>query len=90
MENTLKPVFTESVNKWRTELTPTQIALIEFALADDMRTMGYEPIGARTNAPALRLAISRAVGKTEYTRRKLVRGARKLAGKPPVPVVHDE
>lgn len=90
MENTLKPVFTGSIEKWRTELTPAQIALIEFALADDMRAMGYEPTGASTSAPSLRLAISRAVGKTEYTRRKLVRGARKLAGKPPVPVVHDD
>ena len=90
MQNTLKPVFTESIEKWRAGLTPTQIALIEFALGDDMRAMGYEPSGATTSAPAFRLALSRAIGKSEYTRRMFVRGVRKLAGKPPVPAAPEE
>jgi hypothetical protein len=85
MENARKPVFTSSVNKWRTELTPTQIALIEHALRDEMARMGYEPTGATTTAPGLRLAISAAVGRAEYTRRKALRGLRKITGRKPRP-----
>ncbi|MGP1310859.1 MAG: sulfotransferase family protein [Phycisphaerales bacterium] len=85
MQNTLKPVFTGSIDKWRSDLTTSQIALIEHALADDMRAMGYEPTGASTAAPGLKLAVSRAVGKTEYARRKAIRGVRKLSGRKPAP-----
>lgn len=90
MQNTLKPVFTGSIDKWRTELTPTQIALVEHALRDEMARMGYEPTGAVTSAPDLRLVLSAAVGKTEYTRRKALRGLRKITGrKPPPPPIEE-
>jgi hypothetical protein len=78
MDNTLKPVFTESVDRWRTELKQDQIALIEHVLRNDMLEMGYEPVGATTAAPGLRLAASAALGKAEYLRRKIKRGVRKL------------
>jgi hypothetical protein len=78
MTNTLRPVFRDSVDKWRTELTPTQIAMIEHALGPEMREMGYEPSGARTAAPRARLAVSAAFGHVEYARRKALRGLRKV------------
>ncbi len=61
MANTLRPVFTSSIDKWRQELKPSQIGLIEYALADGMKLMGYEPSGAKTSLPAARIAASRAL-----------------------------
>ncbi len=61
MANTLSPVFTSSIDKWRTELTPRQIGLIEYALADRMKLMGYEPSSASTKLPAVGLAVSTAL-----------------------------
>jgi hypothetical protein len=61
MANTLRPVFTSSIDKWRQELKPSQIGLIEYALADGMKLMGYEPSGARASLPAARIAASRAL-----------------------------
>lgn len=75
MANTLRPVFTSSIGKWRQELKPSQIALIEYALADGMKLMGYEPSGARTSLPAARIAASRALD-------LLTRGLGKLRSRP--------
>ena len=61
MANTLKPVFTSSIDKWRQELKSSQIGMIEFPLADGMKLMGYESSGAKTSLPAARLAASRAL-----------------------------
>lgn len=58
MQNTLKPVFTTSLTRWRDELSHSQIALIESALAEPMQFMGYELSGARTVWPRSRLALS--------------------------------
>jgi len=66
MENTLKPVFTSSIDKWKDEMSPTHIAMVEAAVGDAMRELGYEPVGPRVPAVRLRLALSRAAGAVEH------------------------
>lgn len=48
MINTLSPVFTSSIDKWKTLLSPRQIAIIEHILCDQMRFMDYPLTGAST------------------------------------------
>lgn len=61
MANTLKPVFTSSIDKWRSAMRPEHVALVEHALAVPMVELGYELSGARTPAPGLKLAASAAL-----------------------------
>lgn len=51
MSNTLKPLFTSSVDKWREELSSAQIAIVQSALGKEMQEMGYEPVAASTVLP---------------------------------------
>lgn len=78
MENTLKPVFTSSIDKWRTTMPPAHVALVEHALAGPMRDVGYEPTGATVTAPTLRLAGSRFARWFQYRWWKALRGFAKL------------
>lgn len=55
MANTLKPIFTSSLDQWTTELSHRQIALIEQSLADEMEEMGYSVSGATTGFRRLQL-----------------------------------
>jgi hypothetical protein len=57
MANTLKPVFTSSLDKWRHELAPEQIALIEHVLGEEMEALGYERTGARGRFLGLRYRV---------------------------------
>jgi hypothetical protein len=57
MSNTLKPVFTSSIEKWNTELTQNQIGIIQYALVKEMKLMGYEPLEVKHSYPALRYKI---------------------------------
>lgn len=77
MSNTLKPISTTSLEKWRDRLTPRQTALIEHALKREMREAGYEPTGARTPLPALQLLVSDAAGAAEHLWGAARRGVRK-------------
>ncbi len=60
MQNTLKPVFKSSVDKWCKELSPAKIALIEYSLLDDMCLLGYEPSQVKRSLTGLhyRLCIA--------------------------------
>ena len=62
-----EPVTTERLGKWRDELTPKQVALVEWAVGCHMQTFGYEAVGGRpTSLSLLRelaSAVSYAVGK---------------------------
>jgi hypothetical protein len=91
MGNTMRPIFVESVERWRTRLTSTQVAMIEHALRDEMLALGYEPIGAKAGFVRTRLLASQAVGKSIYFRRKLRRGLRRVlnAGNQPPRSAHD-
>lgn len=59
MSNTLRPLFTSSIEKWRQEMPGWQVALIEHAAGEQMRDLGYELTGAMVSVPGLRLAASR-------------------------------
>jgi len=82
MANTLKPVFTSSIEKWKTDLSRRHIALIEHALREDMALLGYEPTGAATPLPDLQLALSRSAGLARRIIRRalLLTGLRKAPG----------
>jgi hypothetical protein len=91
MDNTLRPIFVESVDRWRTRLTSTQVAMIEHALRDEMPILGYEPTGAKARFVGARLFVSRTVGESIYILRKLLRGVRRLLhGGAPPPRIADE
>lgn len=75
MANTMRPVFTSSIEKWREELSHEQIALIEHRLAGTMKSLGYEPTGARTRLAGLKLALSRTAWRFDLVMRVL-RGRR--------------
>lgn len=80
MTNTLKPVFTSSVDKWKTDLKPAHIAMIEHALADDMRALGYEVSGASAPLAALRERASEAMWPLERRWMQAKRQIAKLRG----------
>lgn len=84
MNNTLKPISTSSLDKWRKDMRPEHIALTEWALAREMQLMGYEPSGARVGAPGLRMATSSLAGRLEDVWSLGMRGVRKAlrGGKP--------
>ena len=57
MSNTLKPLFTSSINTWQKELTNTQIAIIQNILAEEMRLLDYQPLSANTLLPYAKYKI---------------------------------
>lgn len=75
MENTTKPVFTSSVEKWKQELPAAHAAMIDTALGGHVGAMGYEPSGASTPMVGLRLTLSRLAGKVEAVAGKAKRAA---------------
>ncbi len=84
MSNTLKPISTSSLEKWKKAMKPQHIALTEFALRDEMREVGYEPSGASVGMPGARLAMSNGAAWLESKAALAGRGFRKLlrGGKP--------
>ena len=75
MENTTKPVFTSSIEKWKAELSPAKTAMIDFALGEHLTAMGYEPSGAEASHVALRVSLSRLAGKAEAATDRFRRAA---------------
>lgn len=84
MSNTLKPISTDSLEKWKAKLSPTHVALTEHALGADMQRFGYTPTGAKVALPGLRIAASSAAGWVEDKWALGMRGVRKAmrGGKP--------
>lgn len=84
MSNTLKPISTSSLEKWKTAMKPQHIALTEHALGEDMQRFGYKPSGASVSMPAVRLALSDAAGFFEDKWALGMRGVKKVlrGGKP--------
>lgn len=62
-----EPVTTERLGRWREELTPNQVALVEWVIGRHMQSFGYEASGGRpTNLSILRelaSAVRDAVGR---------------------------
>jgi hypothetical protein len=57
-KNTLKPIFTSGLNKWKSALSKNQIALLEHCLGKQMATLGYELEGCKISWPKTRLFFS--------------------------------
>ncbi|VEP18794.1 hypothetical protein H1P_910004 [Hyella patelloides LEGE 07179] len=57
MNNTLKPIFTSSIYKWKQKLSNTQIAIIQSILDDDMKLMEYSAIDVQAVLPQVRYKI---------------------------------
>lgn len=60
--NTLRPLFLGSLNSWRTALSDTDIALVEWAVRGAMPRYGYTPEGRPIQHPRLRMIFSRIGG----------------------------
>ncbi|MDC0113050.1 sulfotransferase [Burkholderiaceae bacterium] len=73
--NTLRALFRGSLESWRNEISGTDVALVEWALRDEMLNHGYAPDGDEVRAPNLRMALSRTSGQVH---RFLVRVPRQL------------
>jgi len=65
MANTQRPVFTSSIEKWKTEMKPVHAAMVDASLGEHVTAMGYEPSGSRVPAVGLRLKLSRVAGRIE-------------------------
>jgi hypothetical protein len=57
-ENTMKPIFSSGLDKWKTELSQSQTGMIEHFLGEPMAEYGYEPTGNRVNWPDSRMYFS--------------------------------
>ncbi len=57
-KNTLKPIFTSGLNKWKSALTDNQIGLLEHCLGKQMGPLGYELEGHKVSCPKTRLLFS--------------------------------
>lgn len=79
MSNTLKPVFTSSIDKWQNELTSTQIAIIQTVLAEEMELLNYSPIDVRTVLPLVRYKIDVLAESLTHKGRKVNKMIRKVA-----------
>lgn len=80
MTNTLKPVFTSSVDKWKKDMKPAHVAMIEHALGEEMRELGYEISGASAPMAGLRASVSEAVWPLERRWLQAKRQIAKLRG----------
>ncbi|MEO1129211.1 MAG: sulfotransferase [Planctomycetota bacterium] len=76
MENTLKPVFTSSIDKWKQDMRPEHIAMIESSVGDLMERLGYELSNPDVSGVGTRVMLSRVAGMAESTRLVARRGVR--------------
>ncbi len=76
MENTMKPVFTSSIEKWKSDMKPAQIAMIDTSLGEHLTAMGYEASGVKASMVGLRVALSRFAGKFETAFERFGRAAK--------------
>ena len=60
--NTRKPIFANSVEGWKSQLSQREVSLIEWALRDGMERNGYQPIGRQPAIPRVRMKLSRLGG----------------------------
>lgn len=77
MSNTLKPIFTSSIDRWQNELNSSQIAIIQAVLAKEMQLLNYQPIDAYTVLPIVRYRIDVLVESLGHKVRKLNKIIRK-------------
>lgn len=63
-----KPVTTERLGKWREVLTMEQVALVEWAVGDQMQAFGYEPVGIQPSRSAIVRDKARAISGTTAKR----------------------
>ena len=62
-ENTQRPIFTSGLVKWKSQLSTTQIGLIEHSLGEQMVAMGYELDGIKITFPRIRYMYSLMIDK---------------------------
>lgn len=62
-KNTRKPLFKSSVDSWRRDLSPTEIALIEWSVGADMEILNYERTALKNpTAPKVLMMASAIAG----------------------------
>jgi hypothetical protein len=82
MANTLKPIFTSSIDRWERALSEKQIALIEQRLRRDMELMGYTLSGAKTYFPGSQYRKDIVLNILERAGRKIGRLVRRKPAHP--------
>lgn len=55
--NTMRPIFTSSVDSWKTKIPKSDIALIEYCLAEEMKCFGYQCLHENILFPKFRYNI---------------------------------
>ncbi len=58
MQNTLKPIFTSSLDAWKEKLSPKKISVIQYTLKTEMEAMGYPVIDTGVSFPSVYYALS--------------------------------
>lgn len=71
MRNTLKPVFSSSVEQWRSSMPPGQIGVIEHLLRREMVLMGYDPSGIGANLASVNAVFNQAGSLLERLAKRL-------------------
>lgn len=66
MSNTLKPLFTSSLERWKKELSSSQISIIQIILQDEMKLMGYQTVEAKSRFPWLQYQADMLIELLEY------------------------
>lgn len=61
MQNTTKPVFTSSVDRWKDDLHERDIAMVEELLGSEMQALGYSLLGRTDRFAHLRFAAERGL-----------------------------
>lgn len=71
MRNTLKPLFSSSVDQWRSSMPPGQIGVIEHLLRREMILMGYDPSGIGSNFAPIHAIFNQAGSLLERLAKRL-------------------
>jgi hypothetical protein len=74
---TQRPIDARRAQAWRTMLSPPQVSLIEAAVGDEMRSLGYETISRAASYPSRRqVAYLAALWRMSEARRVVLREAK--------------
>lgn len=61
-KNTQKPLFLDSIDSWRAQLSQVDIGLIDWYLKEGMKRQGYQFSGLSIKKPRLIFAVSKVLG----------------------------
>jgi hypothetical protein len=66
-KNTQKPIFTSGLEKWKKQLSASQISLLEYLLCDRMESLGYKTANTDVRFPRTKIWLSNFLDKISKT-----------------------